>query len=161
MKKFHELFAQPSYVFEVNQFLQDGYYQSELGDTMVNCLSNALGVNVILFSDNGTPMQAIRPSRTCKIDKPICLCHSSEGTGHYDTAAFLRSRPRFKEEPNKHENYVSPRRVGRHIVFPRASVRPSVRPSVCPSVCHESCPLCNLKTPEAIFTKLHTNINQH
>ena len=54
-------------------------------------------------------------------------------------------------------NYVSPRRVGRHIVFPRASGCPSV----CPSVCHESCPLCNLKTPEAIFTKLHTNINQH
>ena len=27
-------------------------------------------------------------------------------------------------------NYVSPRRVGRHIVFPRASVRPSVRLSV-------------------------------
>ena len=92
------------YVFEVNQFLQDGYYQSELGDTMVNCLSNALGVNVILFSDNGTPMQAIRPSRTCKIDKPICLVHSSEGTGHYDSAAFLRSQPRFREEPNKHEN---------------------------------------------------------
>ena len=71
---------------------------------MVNCLSNALGVNVILFSDNGTPMQAIRPSRTCKIDKPICLVHSSEGTGHYDSAAFLRSQPRFREEPNKHEN---------------------------------------------------------
>ena len=35
------------------------------------------------------------------------------------------------------------------------------RLSVCPSVCHESCPLCNLKTPEAIFMKLHTNINQH
>ena len=54
-------------------------------------------------------------------------------------------------------NYVSPRRVRRHIVFPRASVCLSVRLSVC----HESCPLCNLKTPEAIFTKLHTNINQH
>ena len=38
---------------------------------------------------------------------------------------------------------------------------PGVRQSVCLSVCYESCPLCNLKTPEAIFTKLHTNINQH
>ena len=35
------------------------------------------------------------------------------------------------------------------------------RPSVRLSVCHKSCPLCNSKTPEAIFTKLHTNINQH
>ena len=38
---------------------------------------------------------------------------------------------------------------------------PGIRLSVRLSVCHESCPLCNLKTPEAIFTKLHTNINQH
>ena len=91
------------YVFEANQFLQDGYFQSELGDTMVNCLSNALGVSVILFSDNGTPMQAIRPSRECKIDRPICLVHSSEGAGHYDSAVFLKCQSRFKEEPNKHE----------------------------------------------------------
>ena len=47
-----------------------------------------------------------------------------------------------------------PFRVGRHIVFPRASVcpavclsvRPSVCLSVCLSVCHKSCPLYNLKT---------------
>ena len=61
------------YIFEANQFLQDGYYQSDLGNTMVNCLSNALGVNVILFSDNCTALQAIRPFRVCKVDKPICL----------------------------------------------------------------------------------------
>ena len=35
------------------------------------------------------------------------------------------------------------------------------RPSVCPSVCHKSCPLYNLKTTQAIFTKLNTNINQY
>ena len=39
-----------------------------------------------------------------------------------------------------------PFRVGRHIVFPRASVCLSVRLSVCLSVCHKSCPLYNLKT---------------
>ena len=88
------------YIFEANQFLQDGYYQSDLGDTMVNCLSNALGVNVILFSDNGTPMQAIRPSRRCMVDKPICLVHSFQGAGHYYSAVFLRSNPCFKEEIN-------------------------------------------------------------
>ena len=54
-----------------------------------------------------------------------------------------------------------PFRVGRHIVFPRASVCLSVRPSVCLCVCHKSCPLHNLKTAQAIFTKLYTNINQH
>ena len=92
------------YVFIANQFLQDGYYQSELEDTMINCLSNALGVNVILFSDYGMPMQAIRPSRECKIDTPIYLVDSSEGAGHSDSAVFLRSQSCFKEEPNKHQN---------------------------------------------------------
>ena len=91
------------YVFEANQFLQDGHFQSELGDTMVNCLSNSLGVSVILFSDNGTPVQAIRPTRENKIDKPICLVHSSEGAGHYDSAVFLRSQSRFKEETDNFE----------------------------------------------------------
>ena len=38
-----------------------------------------------------------------------------------------------------------PDRVGRHIVFPRASVCPSVCLSVRPSVRHKSCPLYNLK----------------
>ena len=71
---------------------------------MINCLSNALGVNVILFSDNGTPMPAIRPSRECKINTPIYLVDSSEGGCHYDSAVFLRSQSRFKEEPNKHQN---------------------------------------------------------
>ena len=47
-----------------------------------------------------------------------------------------------------------PFRVGRHIVFPRASV--------CLSVClSQTCPLYNLKTTYAIFTKLYTNINEH
>ena len=49
-----------------------------------------------------------------------------------------------------------PEGLGDILFFPG---RQSVRMSVCLSVCHESCPLCNLKTPEAIFTKLHTNIN--
>ena len=56
-----------------------------------------------------------------------------------------------------------PDRVGRHIVFPRASVRPSVRPSVCLSVClsvrHKSCPLNNLKTVKDFSMKLGTLVN--
>ena len=51
-----------------------------------------------------------------------------------------------------------PEGLGDILFFPG---RPSVRLSVHLSVRHESCPLCNLKTPEAIFTKLHTNVNQH
>ena len=31
------------------------------------------------------------------------------------------------------------------------------RPDVRLSVCHELCPLCNLKTPEAIFKNLETS----
>ena len=48
-----------------------------------------------------------------------------------------------------------PDRVGRHIVFPRASVRPSV----CPSVRHKSCPLYNLKTVKDFSMKLGTLVN--
>ena len=59
---------------------------------------------MLFLSDNGTPMQAIRPSRECKINTPIYLVDSSEGGCHYDSAVFLRSQSRFKEEPNKHQN---------------------------------------------------------
>ena len=52
-----------------------------------------------------------------------------------------------------------PDRVGRHIVFPRASVRPSVRLSVCLSVRHKSCPLYNLKTVKDFSMKLDTLVN--
>ena len=52
-----------------------------------------------------------------------------------------------------------PFRVGRLIVFPRASVGPSVRPSVCLSVRHKSCPLYNLKTVKDFSMKLGTLIN--
>ena len=56
--------------------------------------------------------------------------------------------------------------IGKHIrniVFAWV-VCQSVCLSVCPSVClsvTKSCPLCNLKTVQDIFMKLHTNINQH
>ena len=52
-----------------------------------------------------------------------------------------------------------PDRVGRRIVFPRASVRPSVRPFVRPSVRHKSCPLYNLKTVKDFSMKLGTFVN--
>ena len=52
-----------------------------------------------------------------------------------------------------------PDRVGRHIVFPRASVRPSVCLSVRPSVRHKSCPLYNLKTVKDFSMKLGTLVN--
>ena len=44
-----------------------------------------------------------------------------------------------------------PNRVGRHIVFPCASVGPSVR--------HKSCPLCNMKTVKDFSMKLGTLVN--
>ena len=52
-----------------------------------------------------------------------------------------------------------PDRVGRHIVFPRASVCPSVRPSVRLSVRHKSCPLYNLKTVKDFSMKLGKLVN--
>ena len=48
-----------------------------------------------------------------------------------------------------------PDRVGRHIVFSRASVRPSV----CLSVRPKSCPLYNLKTVKDFSMKLGTLVN--
>ena len=77
--------------------------------------------------------------------------------------------------PNHEEFYIHvievimspPFRVGRHVVFPRASVsayvrpsvRPSVRLSVCLSVRHKSCPLYNLKSVKDFSMKLGTLVN--
>ena len=57
-------------------------------------------------------------------------------------------------------NYVSPLQ-GRETYCFSPGVCPSVCLSVRPSVCHKSCPLYNLKTAQALFRKLYTNINQH
>ena len=46
------------------------------------------------------------------------------------------------------------------ILFLPQSVCPSIWLSVCQSIT-KSCPLCNLKTVQDIFMKLHININQH
>ena len=49
------------------------------------------------------------------------------------------------------DNYVSPRRVGRHLVFALV---------VCLSVT-KLCPLCSSKTVGDISMKLYTNVKQH
>ena len=58
---------------------------------------------------------------------------------------------------NQLEHFIMspPDRVGRHIVFPRASVRLSV----CLSVRHKTRPLYNLKTVKDFSMKLGTLVN--
>ena len=69
---------------EAEKFLQCGYYHSELGDTMVTGLANALELVIVVFSSiNNYPIMNIVPRH---IYAPVSLfiAFNQFGAGHYD-----------------------------------------------------------------------------
>lgn len=69
---------------EADKFLEGGYYNSELGDTMVTALANGLElVIVVLTSIDNYPIMNIVPRHTCT---PVTLyvAFNQSGAGHYD-----------------------------------------------------------------------------
>ena len=73
------------------QFLQDGHYLSELGNTMPLAMANALGVSlVILTSIPSSPVFFIG-HRSHTSDILLHLAYTSLGTGHYDGLVLKES----------------------------------------------------------------------
>lgn len=68
---------------EAKRFLEDGYFNSVVGDLMPLALANALHVNIIIFSNDR--QLYVTPD----IDSPlgtIFLVYTAFGAGHYDAA---------------------------------------------------------------------------
>lgn len=77
------------YEYEVSKFLQNGYYNSALGDTMPLAMATALNISiVILTSIPSSPVFFVSPPTTSEL--VLYLAFTSFGSGHYD-ALVLKS----------------------------------------------------------------------
>ena len=100
-KNFYQPFICASIEDEACKFLQSGYFHGELGNTMVNALSNALGLVVVLLSSvTDQPLIFIQPVEL-KVSAPLFVAFNSFGAGHYDAIEF-----------NTHTKKVHPCRCG-------------------------------------------------
>lgn len=69
---------------EADRFNQLGFFASDLGDSVLVALSNAIGMQFIVFTaQESHPVVYISP-REVKCGFPIYLAFSSTGSGHYD-----------------------------------------------------------------------------
>ena len=74
------------YSSEASKFLQDGYYDSALGNIIPLALATALQVPFIIFSKNQhTPLMYITPE-IITVDAAVSLVYTPSGPGHYDAA---------------------------------------------------------------------------
>lgn len=73
---------------EAINFETSGYFNSELGDTMLTALTNFLQMPFIVFTSiEGTPILHFTP-RQPLIQVPILLAYNQYGAGHYDSLSF-------------------------------------------------------------------------
>ena len=71
---------------EAQLFCSSGYFNSELGDTVLLTLSNVLGVSIIVFTSiSGNSVINIIPQYS-RIPVSIHLAYLQYGSGHYDIA---------------------------------------------------------------------------
>ena len=110
------------YESEANKFLTDGYYDSELGNSMPLAMSNALKVFIVVFSSQqGSPVYFVSSKYTSH--HGLYLAYTAYGGGHYDHCVPMSDidppQPISKcrcgvnsRESNK-ENYVACKHGGR------------------------------------------------
>ena len=93
------LLSGEDYETEVNAFLQDGHFASELGNTMPLAAANALHIPVVVFTEMlNFPVLPICPRDTVISDDPIYLAHDTSSAGHYDAITQQSSRINQQEE---------------------------------------------------------------
>ncbi len=74
-----------------NIFYRMVFFASDLGDTLVMALSNALSIPIIVLTSNpNVPFITFWP-RTFAIFTPIILTYNQYGTGHYDALQYYKS----------------------------------------------------------------------
>ena len=74
------------YETEANRFRQDGYFNSELGDTMPLALATTLQFPLIIFSSHSnTPVMYVTPDLVTT-EATAFVVHTRSGLGHYDAA---------------------------------------------------------------------------
>jgi hypothetical protein len=69
---------------QIDLFLRDGYFNSELGNTMVLALANVFGVPIVVFSSIiQYPVINVNPDHM-SVPLPVFVAYNHSGCGHYD-----------------------------------------------------------------------------
>jgi hypothetical protein len=76
---------------ESQMFLESGHFNSDLGDTILLALSNALGIPIIVFSSITDHCVINIMPRHVKTSIPVHLAYLQHGGGHYDAAIPMQS----------------------------------------------------------------------
>ena len=89
------------YISEAKAFLQDGYFASELGNSMPLAASNALRIPIVIFTEMvNFPVLPVCPRERTLSDNPIYLVYDMEFAGHYD-GIHQKSTPQQEEQIQK------------------------------------------------------------
>ncbi len=80
------------YESEANHFLTDGYYNSELGNSMPLAMANALKISIVVFSSQeGSPVYYVSSKYTTQC--VLYLAYTSYQGGHYDHCVPMSDIP--------------------------------------------------------------------
>ena len=78
------------YSEEAKKYLNDGYYDSQLGNLMPLAMAEALESNFILFRTDDVQPLFVTP-QCVSIHRTIFLVYDPQGSGHYDAALTYQS----------------------------------------------------------------------
>lgn len=82
---------------EADKFLQSGWFDSDLGDTVLLALANSLGVHFVVFTTlECHPLVHVTP-KIVLCNCPVYLAYTHRGCGHYD--AVMESSDTTNQEP--------------------------------------------------------------
>jgi hypothetical protein len=85
------------FCMEANRFLQDGYFDSQLGNLMPLAMAEALSSHVVLFrTDDDKPLY-ISPEHAT--ERTLFLVYNPLGCGHYDAAIPFNCQIQEKPQP--------------------------------------------------------------
>ena len=115
--------AGSSFEMEASEFLKNGYYNSDLGNTMPLGMANALKVSFVVFTSlSSSPVFFVAPREPST--EVLYLAFTYCGAGHYDGAIFkgenvtkmkVKCRCGVNTNPNDKENKIScSHQLGRH-----------------------------------------------
>lgn len=74
------------YLAEANKFLQDGFYDSCLGDTMPLAMATVLQLSIVIITSNTDSQIMYITPEVITADSSIFLIYHPSGAGHYDAA---------------------------------------------------------------------------
>ena len=112
---------------EAKRFLEDGYYNSVVGDTMPLALATALHAYLIIFTtDPENPFMYVTPDSVSNVGT-LFLVYTPFGSGHYDATLPFYSPPQqpLKDSVNTCSCGVNTQDQGRQscVPIPQCSTR--------------------------------------